>query len=32
MASEIVSSHKGSIDVISDLEQGTTFLMKVPIA
>lgn len=31
IASEIVSSHKGSIDVISDLDQGTTFLVKVPI-
>jgi signal transduction histidine kinase len=32
IASEIVSSHKGSIDVISDSQQGTTFLVKVPIA
>lgn len=32
IASEIVSSHKGSIDVASDSEQGTIFLVKVPIA
>lgn len=32
IASEIVASHKGSIDVISDREQGTTFIVKVPIA
>jgi signal transduction histidine kinase len=32
IASEIVASHKGSINVISDLEQGTTFIVKVPIA
>ena len=32
IASEIVASHKGSIDVISDSEHGTTFHVKVPVA
>jgi signal transduction histidine kinase len=32
IASEIIASHKGTIDVISDREQGTTFIVKVPIA
>lgn len=31
IASEIVSSHKGSINVSSDWDQGTTFTVKVPI-
>lgn len=30
IASEIVASHAGSIDVISDAERGTIFLVKVP--
>ena len=32
IASEIVASHKGSIDVISDREQGNTFIVKVRIS
>jgi signal transduction histidine kinase len=32
IASEIVASHKGSIDVSSDLNQGTVFVVKLPIA
>jgi signal transduction histidine kinase len=31
IASEIVTSHQGSIDVNSDLERGTTFQVKLPI-
>ncbi|WP_426248478.1 ATP-binding protein, partial [Pseudomonas sp. TWR3-1-1] len=31
IASEIVKSHNGSIDVTSDSERGTTFLVKLPI-
>ncbi|KAF0813915.1 Bacteriophytochrome [Andreprevotia sp. IGB-42] len=31
IASEIVASHQGTIDVTSNLEQGTAFLVKVPI-
>ncbi|WP_259740641.1 sensor histidine kinase KdpD, partial [Pseudomonas poae] len=31
IASEIVTSHKGSIDVTSDSKQGTTFLVKLPL-
>lgn len=32
IASEIVASHNGSIDVASDLRQGTVFVVKLPIA
>lgn len=31
IASEIVASHKGTIDVVSNPEQGTTFLVKLPL-
>ncbi|WP_248732029.1 HAMP domain-containing sensor histidine kinase [Pseudomonas sp. MWU13-2517] len=31
IASEIVTSHKGSINVTSDSKQGTTFLVKLPL-
>ncbi|RON53096.1 sensor histidine kinase [Pseudomonas frederiksbergensis] len=31
IASEIVAAHSGTIDVVSDIERGTTFLVKVPI-
>ncbi|UOK37786.1 sensor histidine kinase [Pseudomonas palleroniana] len=31
IASEIVTAHKGSIDVTSDATQGTTFLVKLPL-
>ncbi len=31
IASEIVASHNGSIDVVSDLSQGTAFVVKLPI-
>jgi signal transduction histidine kinase len=31
IASEIVAAHSGTIDVTSDRERGTTFLVKVPI-
>ncbi|WP_283183486.1 sensor histidine kinase [Pseudomonas svalbardensis] len=30
IASEIVAAHSGTIDVVSDTESGTTFLVKVP--
>jgi signal transduction histidine kinase len=32
IASEIVASHNGSIDVSSDSDQGTVFLVRLPIA
>ena len=32
IASEIVASHSGSIDVVSDANQGTTFLVSLPVA
>ncbi|MFA0999366.1 MULTISPECIES: sensor histidine kinase [Pseudomonas syringae group] len=31
IASEIITSHQGSIDVISNSEEGTTFVVKVPL-
>jgi len=31
IASEIVASHAGSIDVSSDAEQGTVFSVRVPL-
>ncbi|MFJ4542039.1 ATP-binding protein [Pseudomonas sp. NPDC088885] len=32
IASEIVASHQGTIEVVSNTEHGTTFLVKVPLA
>lgn len=32
IASEIVASHAGSIDIVSDSSRGTTFFFKLPIA